>query len=126
MLSPHAPAIWPVLLIASATQPFGPVKPGAGRPVMVPLLYRKACPGLLPYWPTTCPESLIPFAPLSDPARGFSPPRSIIFCPFHRNASLPPLLVDDPPATHPDLLIALPTLKSPPPTVPRSVIWPLP
>src|SRR5215467_13844077 len=98
MLSPHVPAIWPVLLIASASQPLGPVKLGSGSPVMVPLLYRNACSGvpLVPYRPTTWPESLIPVASLSDA-----------------------------PATCPDRLTALPSLKSPPPTVPRSVIWPL-
>ena len=51
---------------------------------------------------------LIPFAPLSDPFRGACCPRSIIFWPFHKNASLPPLLVADVPATHPDALIAFP------------------
>src|SRR5215469_6294974 len=126
MLSPHVPAIWPVLLIASASQPLGPVKLGSGSPVMVPLLYRNACWVLpVPYRPTTWPESLIPVALLSDPFRGACCPRLIIFLPFHKNASLPPLLVADAPATCPDKLTALPSLKSPPPTVPRSVIWPL-
>src|SRR5258708_7537550 len=90
LVSRHSPAIWPVLLTASAAQPKPPVKPGSGRLVMVPLLYRKACMGsLVPHWPTTWPESLIPFAP---------------------------------PAAHPAWLTAL---MAPPPTVPRSVIWPL-
>src|SRR5215468_9787063 len=97
VVSAQEPAIWPVLLIASASHPLGPVKLGSGRPVVVPLLYRNACSGvpLVPYWPTTWAESLIPFAALSDPFRGACCPTSVIFWPFHKNAWPSPFLVVD-------------------------------
>src|SRR5215469_236242 len=126
LVAAHTPAIWPALLIDMASHADPLVKLGSGSPVIVPLLYRKACStspaAQVP--PTTWPESLIPLAQLSDPESGASFPRSTIFLPFHTNASLPPLLVVDAPTTHPDRLIAEPVLKFPP-RVPRSVIWPL-
>jgi hypothetical protein len=88
------PAIWPLLLIARASQPEVVKLLGSGRLVIVPLLYRKGCePELVPHEPTTWPESLIPYAMLYDPARGPRAPRSTVFFPFHRAASWPPLLV---------------------------------
>src|SRR6516225_7985916 len=121
----QVPAIWALLLIASAWQPrlLVATKPGSGRSVIVPLLYRKGCEPVLvvPHEPTTWPESLIPAATLSK-----GTPRPVTFPPFHTEASWPTsALVSDQPATSPEELIASPALKLPLPRVPRSVMVPL-
>src|SRR6516225_7144145 len=118
----QVPAIWALLLIASAAQPrlLVATKRGSGRSVIVPLLSRKGCkPALVvSQSPTTWPESLIPFAALSN-----GTPRPVICWPFHKEASWP-VLVSAKPATSPERLIAYPALKLPP-RVPRSVMVPL-
>src|SRR5262252_418876 len=121
----QVPAIWALLLIASAWQPrlLVATKPGSGRSVIVPLLSRKGCEPVVafPHEPTTWPESLIPAATLSN-----GTPRPVHFLPLHTEASWPvSALVSDQPATSPERLIASPALKLPLPRVPRSVMVPL-
>src|SRR6516165_8352895 len=120
----QVPAIWALLLIASAWQPrlLVATKPGSGRSVIVPLLSRKGCEPVVTLLdePTTWPESLIPVATLPT-----GTPRAVHLPPFHTAASWPvSALVSDQPATSPEELIAVPALKLPP-MVPRSVMVPL-
>src|SRR5215472_16463766 len=103
----QVPAIWALLLIASAWQPRLVVetKPGSGRSVIVPLLSRKGCEArsASSHEPTTWPESLIPVATLSGT------PRLVICPPFHTAASWPvSALVSAQPPTSPEELIAVP------------------
>src|SRR5215472_1292770 len=100
LVSPQPPMTWPLLLIAVAPQPLRLL--GAGSWVMVPLESTQACePVLSLHAPAICPASLIPYAP--------SPPKEVIFVPFHKNEE-EPVAVSTEPTTWPDRLIEFPWL----------------